>query len=242
MKKMRAFALRCTKELVRDPISILFSMVFPILILLLMYTIQQNVPVPLFAIESLAPGIAVFGLAFFTLFSAQLIARDRETALLARLYTTPLTAWDFLLGYTLPLLPLSLLQSAVVYGTALLLGLPFSGHVILAWLSVLPAALFFIGLGLLCGSLLTNAQVGGICGGALPTLTAWLSGAWFDLSAMGDGFLRVASVLPFARATALGRALLAGQTEWDSACIVLLWGVVVMVVAAVAFLRQTQKD
>ena len=68
--KVFVFAKRCLKEILRDPLNLAFGLGFPVAILLLLSAIQTNVPVELFAIESLAPGAAVFGLSFMTLFSA----------------------------------------------------------------------------------------------------------------------------------------------------------------------------
>ena len=97
--KMLTFAGRNTKEILRDPINLFFGLGFPLVLILLLTAIQANVPVPLFEIAHLAPGVTVFGLSFLTLFSAALIAKDRGSSLLRRLYTTPLTAADFILGY-----------------------------------------------------------------------------------------------------------------------------------------------
>ena len=120
--KAMVFAKRCTKELLRDPINLAFGLGFPLVLILLLSAIQANVPVPLFEIEHLAPGITVFGLSFMTLFSATLIAKDRGSSLLQRLYTTPLTSLDFILGYTLPIVPFGLAQSIVCYAVAFILG------------------------------------------------------------------------------------------------------------------------
>ena len=113
--RMRTFASRCAREILRDPINLAFGLGFPLVLLFLLSALQANIPVPLFEIHRLTPGITVFGLSFLTLFSATLIARDRETALLQRLYTTPLTAPDFILGYLLPVLPMALGQSLLCY-------------------------------------------------------------------------------------------------------------------------------
>ena len=85
--KMLVFARRNAREILRDPLTAIFSLGFPVVILALLTAIQSNVPVDLFRLETLTPGVTIFGLAFMTLFSATLIARDRETALLQRLYT-----------------------------------------------------------------------------------------------------------------------------------------------------------
>jgi len=106
--RMMTFAKRCTKEILRDPINLGFGLGFPLVLLLLLSSLQANIPVSLFEIDTLTPGITVFGLSFMTLFSATLIAKDRESALLQRLYTTPLTGFDFIIGYMLPILPIAM--------------------------------------------------------------------------------------------------------------------------------------
>ena len=101
--RVLTFAKRCTKEILRDPINLAFGLGFPLMLLLLLSSLQKNIPAELFDIDTLTPGITVFGLSFMTLFSATLIAKDRESAFLQRLYATPLTSFDFILGYMLPL-------------------------------------------------------------------------------------------------------------------------------------------
>ena len=121
--KMFVFANRTPKEIIRDPLSLAFGIGFPIILLLLLSAINRNIPVDLFNIELLTPGIAVFGLSFMSLFSAQLISKDRSSSLLSRLFTTPMTAKDYILGYTLPLVPMAFIQGIVCYIVALFLGL-----------------------------------------------------------------------------------------------------------------------
>lgn len=168
--RLLTFAKRCGKEILRDPINLGFGLGFPLVLLLLLTTIQKNIPVHLFEINTLAPGITVFGLSYLTLFSATLVAKDRESALFQRLYTTPLTAMDFILGYTLPLLPIALGQVVICYLFAVPLGLTISANIMYAILAIIPMAIFNITLGLLCGSILEVKQVGGICGALLTNL------------------------------------------------------------------------
>ena len=91
--KMSAFAKRNVKEILRDPLTLIFGLGFPVILLLLLSAIQANIPVSLFEIAHLTPGICVFGLSFMTLFSATLIARDRESLLLQRTATHLFTQW-----------------------------------------------------------------------------------------------------------------------------------------------------
>ena len=192
---MLTFSSRTAKEILRDPVNLGFGLGFPVVLILLLSAIQANIPVSMFEIENLAPGMTVFGLSFMTLFAATLIAKDRESALLQRLYTTPLTAADFIFGYTLPLLPIALGQAAVCFVTAFFLGLEVTVNVLWSVLMIIPASVFFIALGLLCGSALSVKQVGGICGALLTNLTAWLSGIWFDLELVGGAFKTAAGYL-----------------------------------------------
>ena len=205
--RMRTFAKRCAKEILRDPLNLGFGLGFPLVLLVLLSAIQANIPVSLFEIDTLTPGITVFGLSFMTLFSATLIAKDRESALLQRLYTTPLTGLDFILGYMLPILPIALGQVLICYLFAIPLGLTVSVNILYAVLGILPMAIFNIALGLLCGSILGVKQVGGICGALLTNLSAWLSGVWFDLKLVGGFFEKFANALPFFRAAEAEKAL-----------------------------------
>ena len=168
--RMLTLSRRTAREILRDPLSVSFGLGFPLVLIFLLSAIQANVPVSLFEIKMLTPGITVFGLAFISLFAATLIARDRETALLERLYTTQLTAPDFIFGYALPLLPIAAAQCAVCYIAAFFLGLKLTVTVIYAVLFIIPVSVVFIALGLLCGSVLNVKQVGGVCGALLPTL------------------------------------------------------------------------
>ena len=242
--RMLTFAKRCAGEILRDPLNLAFGLGFPIVLLLLLSAIQANVPVELFAIAHLAPGISVFGLAFMTLFSATLIAKDRESALLQRLYTTPMTPEDFILGYMLPMLPIALAQSVVSYLVAIVLGLPVTVNVLLAVIFNIPVAVFYIALGLLCGSIMNVKQVGGICGALLTNLSAWLSGVWFDLELVGGVFMKIAKALPFWHAVELERAVVAG--DFSAVMPHLLWvagyAAVVTVGAVLLFLRQMKRQ
>ena len=242
--KMLTFANRNAKEILRDPLNLAFGLGFPIVLILLLTAIQSNVPVSLFEIGHLTPGITVFGLSFMTLFSATIIAKDRGSSLLQRLYPTPLTAKDFIIGYTLPILPIAVAQTVVCYIVALILGLEFTVNILLAVVCVIPAALLFIAMGLLCGSVFTDKQVGGICGALLTNLAAWLSGTWFDLELVGGAFKTVAYALPFVHAVEMERAVLSGNFAdiFPHIWWVLGYAAVTMIAAVLLFLRQMKKQ
>ncbi len=238
------FSGRCAKEVVRDPLNLMFGLGFPVVLLLLLSAIQANVPVALFRIQHLTPGVTVFGLSFVTLFSAILIAKDRESALIQRLYTTPLTPLDFILGYLLPLIPLAVGQTLICYLTAVLLGLPLTPDILYAVIAILPVTVLYISLGLLCGSVFTVKQVGGVCGALLTNVSAWLSGIWFDLDLMGESFKRIANLFPFVHAVEWERAVLAGDLTRALPHLypILAYALIITLGAVWAFLRQMNKQ
>ncbi len=241
--KMLNFASRNAKEILRDPLTLFFGLGFPLVLIFLLSAIQANVPVSLFEIESLTPGVSVFGLSFMTLFSATVISKDRGSSLLERLYTTPMTPVDFILGYTLPIVPISVAQCLICYIAALVLGLDLSVNILVAVLFIIPVSVLYIAMGLLFGSILNDKQVGGVCGALLTNLSAWLSGVWFDLELVGGVFKKIAYALPFVHAVELERAALAGDLGeiFPHLIWVLGYAAAIIVLAVVMFLKQMKK-
>ena len=238
------FANRNSKEIIRDPLNLAFGLGFPLVLILMLSAIQANIPVTLFEIEHLTPGITVFGLSFMTLFSATLIAKDRGTSFLQRLYTTPLSPVDFILGYTLPIIPFSVAQSIICYVVAVILGLRVTVNILYSIIFVIPISILFIALGLLFGSILNDKQVGGICGALLTNLSAWLSGTWFDLELVGGAFKKIAYALPFVHAVEMERALLRGDISdiFPHIWWVLGYAIAALIAAVLLFLRQMKKQ
>ena len=238
--KLIVFASRNAKEMLRDPINLGFGIGFPIILLLLLTAIQSNVPVDIFQLDKLTPGIAVFGLSFITLFSATLISKDRSSSFLARLFTTPMSSAEFILGYTLPLMPMAIVQAIICYITAIILGMEITPSIIIAIILIIPLALLFISLGLLCGSIFNDKQVGGICGALLTNLTAWLSGTWFDLDLVGGAFKKVAYFLPFVHGVDMGKAAISGNYAdiFPHIWWVLGYGIVITAIAIYAFSKR----
>ena len=242
--RLLTFSARTAKEILRDPLNLFFGLGFPLVLIGLLAAIQSNIPVPIFELAHLTPGVTIFGLSFITLFAAVLISKDRESALLQRLYTTPLTAADFIFGYTLPLLPMAAAQGIICYIAAALLGLELKITALYAVLVIIPVALFYIALGLVFGSVLNSKQVGGICGALLTNLSAWLSGIWFDVDLVGGPFEKIANALPYIHAVELERAVFNGDY---SNILPHLWWVLGYTAAAVMgavflFLRQMKKQ
>lgn len=242
--KMLTFASRNGKEILREPINLAFVFGFPLVLIFLLSAIQANIPVSLFEIERLAPGVTVFGLSFMTLFSATVIAKDRQSSLLQRMYTTPMKPSDFILGYTLPIIPIAVLQSLVCYIAAAALGLQITVRVVYATFLIIPICILYIAIGLLCGSLLNDKQVGGVCGALLTNVSAWLSGIWFDLDLIGGAFKKIAYALPFVHAVEAERAVINGDFAgiFPHLWWVLGYALATLALAVFCFLRQMKRQ
>lgn len=247
---MRAltFASRNTKEITRDILTLLFGIAFPLVLLLLLSAINKSIPEgygpDMFKISQLAPGITVFGLSFLSLFSSMLIAKDRTTSFVLRLFTSPITPAEFILGYTLPLLPMAVIQTAVCYGCALFLGLEFSANLLVAIAVNIPISVVFIALGLLFGSVLSEKAVGGVCGALLTNLSAWFSNIWFDTAMVGGAFKKVADILPFTHAVSAARAAAAGDfaAVFPDLWWVIGYAVVLLAAAVTVFAIKLRKN
>lgn len=236
MNRCFVFAARNSKELRRDPLTLLFTMALPIALLGLMSLIYQSAPVETFAPANFTPGMAVFSLSFLALFAGMLLANDRNSSFLMRVFASPLTATDYILGYTFPLLLAALLQSTLCFAAAFLFGLPVTIHVLVALAVLLPAAALFIGMGILMGTLLSVKQVTGI-GNVIIQVAALLGGTWFDLALLGGVVEGIGNALPFAHALEATRAALAGN--WADILPHLVWvagyAVVIFFCAVLAF-------
>lgn len=244
MNNTLVFAGRNAREMLRDKMTLIFGLGFPVVLLLLMQLIQANIPVDLFSIGKLIPGTALFGLSFISLFSAMLISTDRGSAFMQRLLVSPLRAGGFILGYTLPLIIMSACQILFLYLIALFFGLEFNGNLFLSALTMLISSPLYIAIGMLCGSVLNDRQIGGICGALLTNVSGWLSGTWFDLKDAGKTFGRIASLLPFVHSVDAGRYVLGG--EYKEAAAQLIWVVIyaaaLFVLAVFVFKRKMQSD
>lgn len=243
-----AFASRNTKEILRDLLTLFFGLGFPLVLMVLLSAINSSIPseagMQLFNIELLAPGISVFGLSFVSLFSAMLISKDRTTSFVLRLFTSPIKPSEFILGYTLPLLPMSLVQTAFCYIAGLFFGLEFSANLLLALVVNIPIALVFISLGLLFGTVLNEKAVGGVCGALLTNLSAWFSNIWFDTSLVGGWFENIANALPFAHAVNAARYAVSG--EFSQIMPELWWVIgyaaVLMIVSIIVFTFKMKRN
>lgn len=239
--KTLIFAKRNAKEILRDPLNLCFGLGFPLILLVLLSLLNKSIPAEagnvMFEINNLAPGLAMFGTAFMALFTGMLIAKDRTSSFLMRLFTSPMKSSTFLIGYTVPVLIMAAMQSAITLLASLICGLPFSLNILTAVIITMLVSTFFIGLGLLCGTLMNDKTVGGICGALVTNLTGWLSGIFIPLDLMGGGFKTFCKITPFYHGVEAIKSSLNGAfiEMLPHLAIVLAYAIVIYVVAIFSF-------
>ena len=244
MNRCKAFSGRNAKELLRDPLTLAFGIGFPVILITLIGLMTRAIPqMPqaTYGIQSFAPGMAVFGLSFLSLFLAQLIAGDRESAYLMRVFASPMTAAEYIAGYMLPLLPVALLQGVVCFAWATIFGYKITWNLLPALAVLVAVSLLYISLGVLLGCVLSGRQVGGVAS-IIINLAAWLSGTWFDLDMIGGAFRRICFLLPFARAVYAVRAAAEGAYAqlWPHLAVVLGYAAVICAAGIWLFRRRMQ--
>lgn len=192
--RMLNFANRNFKELIRDPLSLIFEIALPIFLLFIFQ--QFKIPNEIFKINNFTPGIILFGFSFITLFTSTLISKDRNTSLLIRLGTSPMKSLDYILGYILSIIPIIILQDILFFIVAIILGLSFSMSIIYTILVSIIVSILFVGFGILIGSLVSEKATGGI-GSIIVQLVCFTSGMYFSKELVGKTFSKICELLPF---------------------------------------------
>lgn len=236
------FAARNAKEILRDAAILVFGLCLPAVLILFIYFLNRGVPAAVFEMESFAPGMAVFSYSFITMFTSSLMSRDMATSFLTRLRVSPMKSREFIAGYALPMIPMSIAQTLVCFGVAALCGLKLGINTLIGTVCLIPVSFLFIALGLLLGCLLNEKQAPPISS-AVTQATALLSGMWFDLSLIGGGFAKVMYLLPFAHAYDTARFSYAG--EYGAMLPHLLWTLgytaVIFAAAVAVFKKKTSR-
>ncbi len=212
MYKTFVFAKRNFKELQRDVLTLVFTILLPVAIFLIMLFLnkQLNIPNPAFEIQNFTPATIIFSFSFLTLFTSMLVAKDRSTAFLTRLLVSPLKASNYIIGYMLPIIAISLVQNIILFAIALMFGLTFTWNIFLVILATIPISIIFSSIGLALGSVLNDKQASGFTS-LLIQVVAFTSGMWFDLNMVGGTFKTLSYIFPFAHSVDLLKCLLIGD-------------------------------
>lgn len=235
------FAKRNLKEIIRDPLSIIFAILLP---LFLLFIFQQfEIPNEVFSIENFTPGIIIFSFSFVTLFTATLVAKDRSTSLITRLCASPMKIKDYILGYIISVLPVVILQNVLFFIVAILLGLTFNINILFAIMISLPISVLFILLGILLGSITTEKSASGVSS-IIVQLVAFTSGMYFPNEMVGKGFDTICKILPFSNSLDIIKGVLKGSYNdlLIQAIIVIVYTIVIGLLASIIFSKKLKSD
>ena len=238
--RIYSFSKRNFKEIIRDPLSIIFAVLLP---LFLLFIFQQfKIPNNVYRIENFTPGIIIFSFSFITMFTATLIAKDRTTSLLIRLGVSPMKPMEYIIGYTLSVLPLVIIQNILFFVVAIMLGLSPSINILFTILVSLLISILFIALGILIGSITTEKSASG-ASSIIVQLVAFTSGMYFSADMIGKFFNTLCNILPFKSALDIIKSVLNGTViDLSKLLIVTGYGVLSVVLAIIIFKRNMISD
>ena len=240
--RMLNFAKRNFKELIRDPLSLIFEILLPIFLLFIFQ--QFNIPGESYKLENFTPGIIVFGFSFVTLFTATLVSKDRSSSFLIRLGTSPMKSSDYILGYIISLLPIIIIQDILFFIVAILLGLTFSITLVYTLLISLLVSIIFIALGILIGSLVSERGTGGI-GSVVVQLVCFTSGMYFSKDLVGKGFAFICEILPFESCLNIIKGILNSNLSvisMQNIIVFSIYTIAVLVASIVVFKKKMFSD
>lgn len=204
------FAKRNFKEIIRDPLSIVFSILLPLFLLFIFN--QINIPNENYELQNFTPGIVVFGFSFITLFTAMLVSKDRTSSLLIRLGISPMKSIEYILGYMLSIIPIIIIQNILFFILAIILGLSFSVNIIWAILISIIIAILFIAIGIIIGSIFTEKSSSGISS-IIVQLVCFTSGMYFPKELLGESFSKVCEYLPFESCVTIIKGIMNNNLE-----------------------------
>lgn len=233
-----ALAKRNFIEVWRDPLSLALTVGLPAVLLLVLQAFGQFDDI--FKPAALTPGIVLFGYVMLMFSAAMTLSRDRESALFHRLLTAPLRSNEFVAGYSLPYLPVALIQAFALFGVGVALGMSIDGSIALLLLVLAISAVIYIGLGMIIGAAFSYKVVPFAY--TVVLLLTIFGGAWMDLEAIGGVFEAVAAVFPFAHGLDAMRSVIIDGAGIGAIAADLYWiagySVGISVIAVLLFRRR----
>lgn len=239
--RVLTFASRSFKEIIKDPLSIIFTIILP---LFLLYIFQQfKIPNEVYNIENFTPGIVIFSLSFITMFTSSLVSKDMTTSLITRLLVSPMKSFEYILGYFIAVVPILLLQNILFFLVAVLLGLSYSINIIYAILLVIIFSILFISLGILIGSITSTKASTGVSS-VIVELVAFTSGMYFSTDMLSKTFNVICNVLPFKSILNILKGVLNGNYSnmLFDILLVFVYIIIIFVITIIVFKRRIIGD
>ena len=249
-----SFAKRNIKEMSRDPLSYIFCIAFPLVMLVIMTVVNSSIPAEagqtIYRIDNLAGGVIIFGQTFVMLFTALAVANDRAGSFLIRLFATPMKSREFTTGYILPMLIISMIQSALTIVAAFVISL-ITGYqlsipgLLLSIVTTIPSALMFIAIGMIFGTLFNEKAAPGLCS-VIISLGSFVGSIWFDAEKAGGVMYDICRFMPFFYCTKTARSTISLDFSFKGFLLPLLIvacsAAALMVIGILVFRRKMKAD
>ena len=222
----------------------LFSFGFPLALYFLIAGPQRDVhslagtgiSAPLYYMA----GLAAFGTMASMISSGARIAAERQAGWTRQLRITPLTPRDYFRAKVLSAYAMAITSLLLLYAAAAILGVSLPARQWLAMTGLIIVALLpFAALGITLGHLMNVDSIGPLTGG-LVAILAFLSGTWFPLT---TGFLHdIGQYNPGYWIVQASHIALHGH-GWSTRgwVVVGAWTIVLVVLARMAYRRDTQR-
>lgn len=211
-RRISALTIRNLKEILRDPLSLIFTIGMPLFLEILFYFIFHKMTAQ-FQMMYLAPGIVAFSQSFLSLFVGMLISIDRNSSFLTRLYVTKAKSHEFIIAYILSVIPIVLFQSILFFGVGAIIDTSiWSIGILFAILMSVYTSIFFIVTGILIGTICNERAVGGIAS-IFISGQSLLSGMWFPLDGFDKTIITIMNALPFRNANMLIQNTMLGISD-----------------------------
>ncbi len=229
------------KLLLREPMTLFFTIAFPILFLMFMGTVFASAAgggqgEAADAAARYAYGIsqyvpALMGLLLGTLALNTIpvaTANDRERGILRRFKATPMPSWLWIAAQISAYFVIGLISAIllIVAGRAAF-GIQLPGNWGLVFAGFTLSAISFMAFGYLVASLTPNARAASICGQLLYMPMMFVSGAVMPLSILPDGIRAVSQWLPMTHIVILMQSLWFGR-GWPLPSVCVLLGILVI--------------
>lgn len=227
-----------TKVFFRTTVAAFFTLVLPLMFLVMINFFVPDEPGGPPASQFITPALAVFGMVTATFTNLAInTSMARDGGILKRVAGTPLPLWVHLGGRILSAILVGLLSVAlmlVVGWTVFDVDIPWSGMPLFALLLILGAATFSA-LGLAVAAVTPSARAAPAIANFIILPLAFISGIFIPLENAPDWMETVASLLPLEPMASAAIDVFTPDGDpgfpWRAVLSLLVWGVIGLVVA-----------
>jgi len=231
------------KLFLREPFAAFFTLVFPLMMLLIFGSIYGNTPSHFFggygSVDVSVPAYTGMIIATSGLFSLPIaLAAYRERGILRRLGATPLRPQAILVVHVLVLFVMTVLGMALLIAVGkVVYDLRFAGNPFNVSLAFLLSSLSFFSLGFVLASLVRTARTAQIVSMVIFYPMIFLSGATIPLEVLPATIRQYAQILPLTHVVTLLRGLWIGD-GWGTHLVEIVFLIALLIVGVLVSSRS----